>query len=417
MSAVMENNPSQSLTSPESSEQPVQSPAGKLDIMSGLQKGAYMALPERSILKVGGGLDNDIVLRDSGVGQRQVTLRIDQQSIQLHAVTGNAVIDGTVLTEGNSTEAVATASVQIGAICLMISSALDSGNDHHVPDKQSPAPGEAIAQATDEISGNLLRSLPDENGLAPRQTNPSNAGGTAQAQASPDTEVPDKAAGKYGILTLAALLLGAVVVWQSGLFAGQEATSISLSDQLSASEFNSLTVVQTGNSAVVNGFLDTIHESVLLDQWLAQTGLLIDNKVIVAESLGGQVEDLFRVNGVKALVKVSGSGVVTATTQVADTEKLAVLKQRVQADVPAVRQLTINNTKPPVQAAENEQYSKPDPGKRVSMVVSDKPAYVVTEDQSRYFKGSFLPSGHRILSIEDGKVFLEKNGAKSTLEF
>jgi type III secretion protein D len=58
-----------------------------------------------------------------------------------------------------------------------------------------------------------------------------------------------------------------------------------------------------------------------------------------------------------------------------------------------------------------------DPGKRIASLVPGDPAYVVTADGSRYFVGSMLPTGHKIVDIGPTSVTLEYDGTKTTLNF
>jgi type III secretion protein D len=51
------------------------------------------------------------------------------------------------------------------------------------------------------------------------------------------------------------------------------------------------------------------------------------------------------------------------------------------------------------------------------MVVNGRPPYIMTYDKSKYYIGALLPSGHKIVSIIDNSVILEKQGKQTTLKF
>jgi type III secretion protein D len=55
--------------------------------------------------------------------------------------------------------------------------------------------------------------------------------------------------------------------------------------------------------------------------------------------------------------------------------------------------------------------------KRVVSVVDSAPAYIVTADGARYFVGSLLPQGHRVLDIDGTSVTLERDGEKLVMTF
>ena len=402
---------------------------GRLEILSGVQQGASAVLWPASALTLGSDLDCDIVLRDVDVQPQHLTVTLNGSSITIQCLDGMTLVDGIVLPEGQSMDADASVLVQMGAAALMIDAISATGPTATLQaQKQGPTGSESVAgeqtignqtignqtEASESLGlGNDRPSL-----LTPSASDlPSLVNDSSLTKNKAVTE-PDSKFGFFsGSLTLSVLFLGAVIVWQSGLFREKAQTQVSLADSLAMSAFAGLTVSQTGNAATVSGFVDTFGDALQLEVILNQTGLAVHNKVIVGESLGEQVTDLFRVNGVTAEVSVEPGSVVTATMQVADTDLLAVVEERVLSDIPDVAELRIMNTPPEVVEPVVPSNYKPDPGKRVALVVSDEVAYVVTEDQSRYFVGSLLPTGHRIVSIIDGDVSLEKNGVVTTLDF
>lgn len=379
---------------------------GKLSIVSGVQQGASAWLQPSVALTLGSSLANDIVLRDISVESKHLMIMLEADVIRLQCLSGSMLVDGMPVLAGDRAVASASALVQIGSVALSI-------NVHQADEDRS------------QLSQEPVRGADGLDAMGPLQTEPSYF--MPQIDSLPAaTEVGDlqqtvqgtesKAGGHAGFFTLAALSLGAVIVWQSGLFSPDAEEPASLTKLLVMSPFTGLMVAQEGNAATVTGYVDTVHESMQLGQWLEQSGLLIQNDVMVGETLGEQVADVFRVNGVMAEVDVAEGGIVVAITQEADTKLIKIIEERIMTDVPLVAQLQIDNTPPPV-VQTKDATTVADPGKRVAMVVSDEPAYIVTEDKSRYFVGSLLPTGHRIADIKDGKVSLEKQGIITTLEF
>jgi len=106
---------------------------------------------------------------------------------------------------------------------------------------------------------------------------------------------------------------------------------------------------------------------------------------------------------------------VRVSTALADTAPLAGAEQAVRRDVQGLKQLEVRNAQPaslpsPIPALD-------DPGKRVASIVAGMQPYVVTQDGTRYFIGALLPTGHRILAIEGGRVELEREGQNTALAF
>ena len=142
----------------------------------------------------------------------------------------------------------------------------------------------------------------------------------------------------------------------------------------------------------------------------------VENRTYIADQLLAQINEIFRVNDETIEASFTENGKVLVESRIANPERLEHLRDVVMRDVPELPGLEINN-QPPPSALKPGKAPVVEPGKRVALVVSDEPAYVLTEDASRYFVGAILPSGHRIRSIDDGKVSLEMQGLITELEF
>jgi len=345
-----------------------QSYAGRLDIVSGTQQGASAHLPLSSPVVLGASMTSDIVLRDASVSAQHLKLMLDGECINIESIDGTLLVDGAELPSGQSTEAYGTSLLQLGNVALMIST--------------------CDADQTYPKSTPILNNAPIKSRV-----------------------------GIVGVLMVFVLAMGGTLVWQSGSLERRVVETVSLEKWLIESSFNDLKILQTGNVATIGGFVNTHQEALRLDALLDTTGLQVNNEVLIGEALSEQVADVFRVNGIHAQVSVEPAGVVKVLTAVADAQHLTIVERSVLNDVPHVGQLIVSNTPPQSQANDPVADYVMDPGKRVAMVVSDELSYVVTEDQSRYFIGALLPSGHRIKSIQDGNVSLEKSGVMTVLEF
>lgn len=382
----------------------------KLSILTGSQQGAVSNLHSLATISVGCALTNDIVLRDESVEQEHVSVTIEQNEVLVHCLSGTAAVDGININAGERSSFLHSGLVQIGNVALSIENEAHGMSQHlgqpsHAVNLDSVSTVEELEQLIGSDAGVISNTdtATDEHGNALLQIGAKKFG--LGGSSSTNTVVA----------TIAALLIGASIVWKSGLFERATTEPVALSTLLEASPFSGLVIEQNGNSALVSGFVKSRQESTELKQWLDSSGLHISNTVIVGDVLADQVLDVFRVHGVGAEVDVAAEGFVVVLTNEADTQLLDTINERVILDVPGIASLAIENTPPAVIAA--EKTTKLDSGKRVAMVVSDSPAYIVTEDSSRYFVGSWLPTGHRIQSIVDGKVMLEKEGSETMLEF
>lgn len=365
----------------------------KLNVLSGCQQGAVSTLRPQVPCSIGRAISNDIVLRDDSVEAEHITVTVEQNEVIVHCLHGTVDVNGIAVNPGESSSFSQSGLMQLGEVALLVENEAHGMSQH----LSSLANG----MHNDSASDAQVESLHHADARANQSKTPENVGATGSKNVT------------TAFVTIAAMLIGATIVWKSGLFEPTVEEPMVLSVLLESTPFSELVIEQQGQLATVNGFLDTRSEYAELNQWLASSGLQVNNSVVVGEVLADKVLDVFRVHGVGAEVAVANEGVVTVVTSEADTNLLDTINERLMLDVPGIESLAIENTPPPV-AKEDAPL---DAGKRVAMVVSDSPAYIVTEDSSRYFVGSWLPTGHRIQSIIDGKVTLEKEGVETMLEF
>ena len=134
----------------------------------------------------------------------------------------------------------------------------------------------------------------------------------------------------------------------------------------------------------------------------------------MADSVGS----VFRVNGLEAEVALVDEGIVSVNTNTSDHELLERVEQSAYADVPDLKKLELANEEPVVVAQEPEKDPIESlPGKRIVMIVASEPTYLQTEDGSRYFEGSILPSGHMVTAILDETVHLQLEDERIELSF
>jgi hypothetical protein len=75
------------------------------------------------------------------------------------------------------------------------------------------------------------------------------------------------------------------------------------------------------------------------------------------------------------------------------------------------------NTGRKMQAGAGQSGSFNAAAKRVVSVNEGPPAFLVTADNSVYFVGATLPEGHKIMSIKNGAVTLERDGEQIVMTF
>lgn len=210
--------------------------------------------------------------------------------------------------------------------------------------------------------------------------------------------------------------------WQGGHHYERTVAYAPLESHLADEGFGHLQVDRSRGNTIVTGYVPSRQQALNLAQIIETNDEVVLNRVSVDEEVKDQIEDVLRVNGISALVESLGNGAFVANTQLSNASKLESLQSMIETDVPQIASFSINNQLPVppldevVHDAEKDLVQM-DSGKRVVLVNSESPAYVVTTDQSRYFIGSVLPGGYRITSILDGRVLLDKQGKTTELKF
>lgn len=206
--------------------------------------------------------------------------------------------------------------------------------------------------------------------------------------------------------------------WQTGTFEKDVAFALPIESQLADLGYKNLSVDRSSGTTTINGYVQTPTQAMKLAQLLSVQSEPVLNRVMVDTEIRDQIENVMRVNGIAGSVESKGNGAFLAHTQLPLGEQLDELQGLIESDVPQIGSFTVNNQSPELPVVEpDSEVVKLDEGKRVVLVSSDTPAYVVTKDQSRYFIGSILPGGYRITDILDGRVYLEKQGKTTELKF
>lgn len=217
----------------------------------------------------------------------------------------------------------------------------------------------------------------------------------------------------------AVLVVCGAALFTAHLTAGPRAEPVELPPLavlLKGSEFSTLeAVTRADGETELRGRIETLAQRQRLDTWLAGQQATVAIDVQVDEALARDVTEVFRVNGTAVNARVTGLGAVAVELSEQDTKKLARAEEVVRRDVRGLKTLTVRNNATPLPPP--GPVVPTDPGKRIASLVTGAPGYVVTADGSRYFEGSMLPTGHRIVQVASTSVTLERDGFSSTLNF
>lgn len=168
-------------------------------------------------------------------------------------------------------------------------------------------------------------------------------------------------------------------------------------------------------AAIVHGRVDGRDDFRRLQQMLNAHMPTVSTDVQIDSDIAEGLHDIYRNHGFEALVDVPGKGHARVETAGVDEQTMITIEEAIQADLPMLVKLDIVNTPP--EKSEPDISQSMDPEKEVEAVVEGAVSYVLTRDQSRYFIGGILPSGHTIKSIEEGTVLMSRAGELTKLKF
>jgi type III secretion protein D len=387
-------------------------PIYELRVLAGPQTGASLTLKPGSSVDVGsftaGGCQ--VVLRDPLVSEQRVRLHVRHGDVRVEVLAGAIDMAGQRLIAPCILNWPCFVPIKIGDTVLAVG---DSVGDN--------TPG--WEQALNLALMPPAQAQPDALPQLARATQPeleTQAEPQSQAVATKRRRPEAWLAAGGGFLTLAAVGLLAFVTMTAPAQVATETVPQRVTKVLQAPEFRGLRFESDAHERIaIRGDVLTSADRARLDRQLADARLEAAVQVRVGEEIDAAVRDVYRMNGVAAKtlspVALSDVGTVRVQTHERDEKKLQQIEIVARRDVTGLTNLQAENT-PPQMVPEPTQVID-DPGKRVASIVTGVTPYVVTADGTRYFVGALLPSGHRLASISDQQVMLDKDGKLTPLKF
>jgi hypothetical protein len=181
--------------------------------------------------------------------------------------------------------------------------------------------------------------------------------------------------------------------------------------------FNDLAVTKTSEGDLrIEGMVASDADRARLQRIMAAHDWQPRLQVQSQEGMARQVEDFYLANGVEASARSAGVGLVRLDVVGSSQEEAGRLQRLAMTEIKGVRRIDINMLPGADEGGRFEDMQEGG-GKRVVSVIGGPRGHVTTADGARYFPGAVLPTGHRIVSIEETKVLVERNGSRSELNF
>lgn len=354
-------------------------------VLSGEQAGARRILDNNTTFTISGHMDTDVVFRDPVINDEKINLITKNNEVFIQVLSGNIEIQGNKIKSGDILKIPEYAKIKIGDTTFSYGRQVDA----------------TWRDLLDCVAKLELNSDSNKNFI--------------------------NSIYKYKVFYLFTLLLIisiAVILYINfynikGAVVSEFSELEILERTLIDNGFNNLSIAQSESGQIsLTGFLMTNKEKSEVEKIVDILNIPVLFDLSTGDHLAAEVRELYRVNGVEADVKVLKYGKVIVTTDHSNKKILDRLESIAISEIPSLIELDTEylsaENKPNVLGG-GTNFNKKD--KRIVMVVNGNPPYIMTYDKSKYYIGALLPSGHKIISIFDSSVVLEKEGTSTTLQF
>ena len=367
-----------------------------LKVLAGRVRGASAPLERGQAVTVGHELDADIVLRDPSAEGVRLRLKARADAADLDLLEGSVVLLGHELT------APAQAILPLYLPLMIGENAVAIGD----PDSPRWTEAERILAAAQ-----LPLDDDDEHAQPPGQSWQYLLNNTNALVSRSMRFVP--------VLLIAVITVSALFAISSGLPAWpkMQPRPAKVQAVLLDEGFDGLSVSKSSEGEIrIEGVVATDADRARLRRVMTAHDWQPRVNVQTHEGMARQVEDFYMANGVEAAARAAGAGLVRLDVIGSNPEEAGRLQRLAMTEIKGLRRIDISML-PGADDGGRFEDMQEGGGKRVVSVIGGPQGHVTTADGARYFPGAVLPTGHRIVSIEETKVLVERNGSRSELNF
>jgi type III secretion protein D len=364
-----------------------------LRVLNGRLAGAERPLHVGKYLRVGHALDNDIVLRGQDTTGISLLLDLADDQARVRVTSGQILLLGRPI--GVDEEAILPPYVplQIGEFAVAI------GGDAEERWHEAERLGKAIAVPQ---SHDPAAAPPERAGLAER---------IATRLYPVRDHFANRPGGMWFLVALGVILLGfAAIAPITDAIRGELYSPRAVRATLAATGYSTLKVTRDAASktVIVSGAVGSENDALRLRKIMAEKfpGALVD--VTTPGSLAAAATDILRNNKVDAEARAGRSGAIRIITEYLPQDRQIELTAILKRDLPLLKNVEyqMDNRR----GDRDLQYFFNASRSGLATYVDGNPGYIVTQDQTRWFVGSVVPTGHKILAIGNGRIIFERQG-------
>lgn len=367
-----------------------QSTSWVLRVLNGRLAGAEHPLLVGKHLLIGHALDNDIILRGKGTSGISIALDIADDQARLRVISGEVMLLGRPISESQEAILPPYLPVQIGEFAIAI--------------------GGESSERWDEASRLGLRLVSADSN--PPATERASLAQRVSARLHPlSKQMPSRTLGIALLILTGLILIGlALIAPVTDAIRSERHSPRTVQNALGIAGFSSVKVTRDSASQtiIVSGLVGSSDDVVRLRALLAEQfpGAIAD--VSTPESLASSATDILQNNKVDAEARAGRGGAITVISEYLPIDRQNELTALLKQDLPALK--TVKFQMDGRRGDRDLQYFFSSTSNGLATFVDGNPGYIVTQDQTRWFVGSVVPTGHKIIAIGGGRIVFERNG-------
>lgn len=359
-----------------------------LRVLTGRLSGAEHRLPPGKFVRLGHGFDHDIVLRDASTRGASVELHFDEGVARLKVVAGTVTLLGQPVAPGAQVTVPPYVPIAIGGFAVAIGEpASDRWTEAaRLSTMLASQPADADGPSRAAIAERMATRLsPVRSAIAIERRWPLYAAAAA-------------------LLLLVAAIATPAIQW----IAGGGADPAAAQAVLAAGGFPDLGIATGPAGPVVRGI---VRDDAALSRLRALVAERIPGATVDVDTMDGlaaAATDLLRAQGVDGEAVPRRGHALLVNAEFLPADRQAELARLIRQDVPGIARVYF--------AADSRrgdrdlQYFFSGSEYGLATFVDGDPGYIATADGTRWFPGAQVPTGHRILSIANGRARFERDG-------
>lgn len=361
-----------------------------LRVLSGRLRGAEHRLHPGKFVRIGHGFDHDIVLRDATTRGLSIELHLGEEMANVRVVAGQIGLLGRPIAAGEQVALPAYVPMMLGGFAVAIG---DPASERW---EESTRLSSMIAPAGEaqEVAPPLRAALGER--VATRLY-------PMRGALALDRQWPLYAALAAMLLLLVALA-GPAAKWVSHQLHDEAADQA----MLAAAGFGDLTITDGPAGPVIRGIVKDDAALARLRLVVAQRMGTATLDVDTMDGLAAAATDLLRAQGIDGEAVPRRGNALLVTAEFLPADRQAELVKLIKEDVPGVSRILF--AADPARGDRDLQYFFSGSEYGLATFVDGNPGYITTADGTRWFPGAQVPTGHRIVTIGNGRASFERNG-------